>query len=110
MSFQTLDFSYINQNPYFAGISLLMLNFGSRYIMTDLGKFIENVLSHNIVKRFILFCMFFVATRNFLTSLILTIVFSVLIYGLFNDHSKYSLVPNIHRVKHKMKEYYKDKD
>lgn len=102
-----LDFSYLNQNAYFAGVSLLMLNVGSRYIMSDIGNFLESVLTHDLVKKVILFCMFFVATRNITTSLVLTVVFSVVIYGLFNEKSKYSLIPNKAKIKDTLRDYYK---
>lgn len=101
-----MDFSYLNNNPYFSGIALLMLNLGSRYIMSDLGEFHQKVLSHEIVKKIILFFLFFVGTRNVITSLILTIMFSVIIYGIFNENSKYSLIPNQKHLNRKIKEYY----
>jgi hypothetical protein len=85
---------------------MLFLNMGSRFLMADLGAFNEKILSQNLVKKFILFCLFFVATRDIITSLLLTIAFSVIIYGLFNDKSKYSLVPSDPLIKDKMVSYY----
>jgi hypothetical protein len=101
-----LDFSYINGNPYFAGISLLMLNLGSRYIMGDIGEFLENILKNDFTKKLIIVALFFVATRDIVISLVLTIVFTIVVYGLFNEKSRYSLVPNDTKVKNKLKEYY----
>jgi uncharacterized membrane protein (DUF485 family) len=101
-----LDFSYINTSPYFSGIALLMLNLGSRYIIGDLGEFHQKVLTTEIVKKFVIFCMFFIGTRDIVTSLILTAMFCILIYGIFNEKSKYSLVPNNDLIKQKLKEYY----
>lgn len=101
-----LDFSYINTNAYAAGVSLLMLNIGSRYIMGDVGKFLESIISNDIVKKFVLFSMFFVATRNVITSLVLTLIFSIVIYGIFNEKSRYSLVPNDRNIKRTIQEYY----
>lgn len=85
---------------------MLFLNLGSRFIMADLGQFNEKILSQNLVKKFILFCLFFVATRDVITAAILTICFSVIIYGLFNENSKYSLIPDDSFIKEKLKLYY----
>jgi hypothetical protein len=101
-----LDFSYINGSPYFAGVSLLLLNIGSRYIMNDIGEFLQKILAHDLFKKIILFAMFFVATRDFLTSLTLTGIFIVIIYGFFNEKSKYSLVPSSSKIKKRIADYY----
>jgi hypothetical protein len=103
-----LDFSYINTNPYFAGVSLLMLNLGSRYVVGDIGHFLDNILKHDITKKFIIWALFFVGTRDVIKSLVLTIVFTIIVYGLFNEKSRYSLVPNDKKVKNKLKEYYQN--
>jgi hypothetical protein len=101
-----MDFAYVNNNAYMAGFSLLMLNVGSRYIMADIGGFLEKVLAHDLVKKLVLFCMFFVATRNAVTSLVLTVVFSIIIYGFFNEKSRYSLIPNDDLIKRQLSQYY----
>lgn len=103
-----LDFSYINTNPFLPGIAILMLNMGSRYVISDLGEFHQKVLSSEIVKKFIIFCMFFVATRDTMVSLILTIVFSIVVYGIFNEKSRYSLIQSDNTVKGRLKEYYEN--
>jgi len=96
----------INNNKYMWGSAMLFLNLGSRFVMADIGKFNEKLLSNDIAKKFILFCLFFIATRDVLTSAILTMAFSVIIYGLFNEQSRYSLVPNDSIIKQKIKNYY----
>jgi hypothetical protein len=96
----------LNNNKFFWGSCMLFLNMGSRFVIADLGSFNEKILSHNLVKKFILFCLFFVATRDILTSLLLTIAFSIIIYGLFNENSKYSLVPQENEMKNVIKKYY----
>jgi hypothetical protein len=100
---------FINGNKYLWGISLLLLNVGSRHIVMDLGKFNENILANSIVKKFVLFCMFFVATRDVLVSLVLTLCFSVIVYGLLNENSRYTLVPHDQSIKQKIREYYENR-
>jgi hypothetical protein len=96
----------LNNNKYLWGTCMLFLNMGSRFIAADLGTFHEKVLSQNIVKKFILFCLFFVATRDVAAALVLTIGFSVIIYGVFNDKSKYTLIPKQQESVETLKKYY----
>jgi hypothetical protein len=100
-----IDLSFINTNSYVSGISLLLLNIGSRYLMGDISKFLENIFQTEIFKKIILFALFFVATRDIIKSFVLTLIFSVLIYGLFNEKSRYSLIPNDEMIKKKLQIY-----
>lgn len=99
----------LNNNKYLWGISLLFLNLGSRHIIGDLNKFHEKILAHEIVKKIVIFSMFFVATRDIPVSIVLTIAFSVIVFGLLDDKSKYSLVPNDTDVRNKIKEYFSNR-
>jgi hypothetical protein len=100
----------INDNKYAWGIALLLLNVGSRYLATDLGKFHEAVLSNDLVKRFVLFSLFFVATRDVLIALTLTLVFSVIVYGFLHEKSRFSLVPDKKCIRDRMNEFFTPKD
>ena len=102
-----MDFSIVNNNVYIAGVSMLLLNIGSRFVMGDIGKFLEGILSHDIVKKIVLLALFFVATRNVVVSVVLTVVSCVIIYGLFNEKSKYSLIPVDSDIKKYIRKYYK---
>jgi len=102
-----MDLSTVNNNVYIAGVALLLLNIGSRHLMGDIGKFLEGVLSHDVVKKIVLLALFFVATRNVVVSLVLTVVTCIIIYGLFNEKSKYSLVPVDGDIKKYILKYYK---
>lgn len=96
----------INDNKYVWGVALLLLNMGSRYLATDLGKFHETILSNDMVKRFILFALFFVATRDVIIALILTLVFSIIVYGFLHENSRFSLVPDEKCIRNRMREFY----
>lgn len=82
----------LNQSKYFAGISMLLLNLGSKYIAMELSETHEQILSNKIIRRFIIFTVFFISTRDIWVSLTLTSVFIVLVSGLFNENSRYCLV------------------
>lgn len=83
----------INTSKIFWGVSMLMLNFGARYVVADLGKTHELILSHEITKKLIVLCLFFVATRDILMSFILTVAYIVVIDGILHEKRRFCLVP-----------------
>lgn len=109
MKFNLLDnMNKMNGNKYLAGIALLMLNLGSKYLIIDISKSTEQLLKLTIIRRFTLFSIFFIGTRNILISLILTAVFIVFSSGLFNDNSKFCILPKkLKEVDIEPKEYQK---
>ena len=91
-SFRNLS-KMTNESKFFMGITMLMFNFGSKYISIDLSNSQEAIMKSKIIRRLTLFCMFFVATKDLYTSLILTAVFTVLAFGIFNEKSKLCILP-----------------
>lgn len=83
----------LNNNKILWGVAMLMMNAGSKYVIGDLGKFHEKVLTHELVKKMIVFAMFFVATRDIVVSFLLCVLYIVLIDGVFHEKRKFSLVP-----------------
>lgn len=86
-------FTLIATNKVFIGVAILIMNMGSRFVIMDIGKMHEKLLSNEIFKKVVIFCMFFVATRDIMTSVILTFAFIVLLDGLLNEKSRFNLIP-----------------
>tara|TARA_B100000674_G_C37884760_1_gene936102 strand:- start:860 stop:1327 length:468 start_codon:yes stop_codon:yes gene_type:complete len=84
---------YLNKNKYFTGIMMILLNIGSRYVALDLSKTQQNILSSVWVRRALVFTIVFIATRDIKVSLLLTLMFVILISGLFNGKSRYCILP-----------------
>lgn len=82
----------INTSKYFAGMLILLLNLGSRFLVMELSETQEQLLSNKIIRRFVIFTVVFVSTRDVLVSLVVTAVFIVLVSGIFNENSKYCIV------------------
>lgn len=82
----------INNSKYMAGIAMIVLNIGSKYIIMELSESQEAFMTNKIFRRFAIFTISFIATRDIITSLILTSVFIILVGNLFNENSKYSIV------------------
>ena len=85
-------FDNLNQSKYFAGIMMLVLNLGSKYITMELSESQDELLRNKIIRRFLVFTVVFVATRDIFVSLILTGIFILFVSGLFNENSSYSIV------------------
>lgn len=86
-------FTLIATNKIFIGVAILIMNMGSRFVIMDIGRMHEKLLSNEIFKKVVIFCMFFVATRDIMTSVILTFAFIVLLDGLLNEKSRFNLIP-----------------
>ena len=84
----------VNSSKITIGIAMIMFNLGSKYIIMDISKNQEQFFKNIIIRRLTLFCIFFVATRDVFISLVLTAVFVVLAFGLFNQDSKYCILSN----------------
>jgi hypothetical protein len=79
--------SSVNTNPYLIGIMMLMLNLGGRFLSLEISKEQEKFMSQPMVRRFFLFAVLFVATRNIVISIGLTIIVVILLGYLFNENS-----------------------
>lgn len=87
----------LNNNKYFVGVIMILLNLGSKYISVELSESQEKFLGSPIIRRIILFTVFFTATRDIWISFLLTAAFVILVGGIFNDSSNYCLIPKKYR-------------
>jgi len=79
--------SSVNSNPYFIGLMMLLLNLGGRFLSLEISKEQEKILSLPIVRRFFLFAVLFVATRNVIIAAGLTVIVILCLGYLFNENS-----------------------
>lgn len=84
---------FLNNNKIFWGVTMILLNMGSKYVMADLGRIHEKVLSHEFAKKIIVFSMFFVATRDIFVAFILSVFYVILVDGLMHERRLFSLFP-----------------
>ena len=73
----------LNENKYFIGFSMILLNIGARFIIDELDDDMRKVVSAKMVRRFFIFCSFFMATKDVIKATILTIVFVIIISEVF---------------------------
>ena len=89
---------YLNQSKYFAGLIMIMLNIGSKFVSVQFSKSAEEYFKMNVTKQILVFSMAWMATRDIYTALVITAVFVVLSEHLFNEESRFCVVPHKYRV------------
>jgi len=92
---------FLNSSKFFAGIVMIMLNVGSKFISIQFSKSTEEYLKYSISKQLLVFAMAWMGTRDIYTALALTAIFVVLSDHLFNEESHLCVVPHEYRVLNK---------
>ena len=83
----------LNSSTFFAGVMMICLNIGSRYIQLNLDESTESYIKYALTKEIMVFTISWMATRNIYMSLGLTAVFIVLADFIMNEKSRYCLLP-----------------
>ena len=90
----------LNTSKYFIGIMMIILNIGSKYITVKLSKSLEAYVRNHVLRELLIFSVCWMGTRDIYISLILTAVFFVLTQHLFNEESKFCVLPKEYREYH----------
>jgi hypothetical protein len=89
---------FLNNSKFFAGVVMILLNIGSKFIAIQFSKSTEEYLKMNVTKQLLIFAMAWMGTRDIYTALVLTAVFTILSDHLFNEESPYCCVPEKYRI------------
>jgi len=79
--------SKIASSPYSLAIAMFLINVGNRFLPLEITKGQEAFLNQPWFRRIIIFIIFFLATRNFVTAFWLTSVVVLCVGYLFNENS-----------------------
>jgi hypothetical protein len=71
----------LNDNKFFLGIMLILLNIGSRHLVDEFSTDPKSYDQHIILRRLAVFAVCFVGTRDLVTSLLLTAGFIIIAQG-----------------------------
>lgn len=85
----------VNGSRFFAGLVMIMMNIGSKYVNLKLSKNQEEFLRGAIARQVLIFSIIWMGTRDIITSLILTAVFVILTDHLFNEESRFCVVSKV---------------
>ena len=83
----------IGTNKLILGLVIIFMNIGSRYIELRLTTGQEMVLK-NIAREVLIFTIAFINTKDLILSFIITGIFIILANFVFNEKSKYNILPN----------------
>ena len=75
--------SCINENKYIIGLTMIMLNIGARFIIDELDDDLRKLISNTVVRRVVIFCSCFMATKDLFTATVVTVIFVILINEVF---------------------------
>ena len=89
MEFINNAISSLNSSTFFAGLMMICLNIGSRYIQLNLDESTESYIKYALTKEILVFTISWMATRNIYSALVLTAVFVILADFALNEKSKY---------------------
>jgi len=82
----------ISSNKLFIGAMMIFMNIGSRHIEIKLTKSQETLMK-NIATEILIFTIAFIGTRDIITAIIITTIFVLLSKFVFNENSKYNILP-----------------
>ena len=69
----------LNENKYFIGLMMIMVNIGSRFIIDELNDEHRKIFKNSMFRRIVIFSVIFMATRDIVISVVVTGLFIVLI-------------------------------
>jgi len=93
---------YLNNSKFFAGVIMILLNVGSKFITIQFSKSTEEYMKYSLSKQILVFAMAWMGTRDIYAALGLTAVFTILSEYLFNEESTLCIVPHHMRVLDKL--------
>jgi len=80
---------------------MLLINVGSKYDEMGLSSSQEEALRNGLGRELLIFAMMFTGTRDIVVSILMTAAFVVLSNYLFNENSKYCIIPQqLRRLAH----------
>ena len=101
-SYVNHNIMYLNNSKFFAGVIMILLNIGSKFITIQFSKSTEEYLKWIVSKQLLVFAMAWMGTRDIYAALGLTAVFTILSDYLFNEDSSLCIVPQKYRVLEKL--------
>ena len=90
----------LNNNKFFAGIVMLIMNIGAKYATIEFSKTQEQYLKNVFSKQLIIFATAWVATHDIIVSVLLTAAFVILSDFIINPESQLCMLPERYKTMH----------
>ena len=69
----------LNSNKFLPAIAIILSNLGGKYLTLDVNKKTDKFLQRPIIRRSIVFLIAFLASRDILDSLIVTLIYIIFV-------------------------------
>lgn len=92
----------LNSSKFFAGIIIILINIGSKFITIQFSKSTEEYLKYTISKQILIFGMAWMGTRDIYIAFAMTAILTVLSDYLFNEESSLCIIPYKYRILDKL--------
>ncbi len=86
-------FDWVNKSKIFGGVMVILLNIGSKYTLMKFSPTQEAFLRNMITRQVLMFCMIWTATRDIVVSILLTAALHILTEYMFNEKSRFCVIP-----------------
>ena len=105
----------LSNSKLFGGCIMLLTNIGGKYLAIDMPDNLEKLFSKYFILRcLVLFSIFFMATRDIKSSLLISLLFFIVVKFFINEKSSFCLVTKDNdkedKQKRKESEYMKAKE
>ncbi len=92
----------LNSSKFFAGLIMIFLNIGSKFITLNLTNSQETYLKYILSRQLLIFAVAWMGTRDIFMSLGLTAIFVILADFITNENSKYCVMPESYKKLHNL--------
>ncbi len=82
----------LNNNKLFTGCVMIIMNVGGRYIATDLPSNMDKIFANIWVRRLVVFCVAFIATRDIRIAIFITLMFILVFHYLLNEKNEMNIL------------------
>lgn len=85
----------LSNNKLFGGCIMLLTNIGGKYLAQEMPTNMDKLFANNLILRYlVLFSVFFMATRDIKTSILLSLLFFIIIKFFINEKSSFCFIKN----------------
>jgi hypothetical protein len=78
----------LSENKIFIGLLMIMVNVGARFIIEELSDEHREIAKGDVFRKIVIFASVFMATRDIIISLIVTLIFVVLMKEVLGKEEK----------------------
>ena len=83
----------VNDSKVFAGVMIILLNVATKFVPIRVSKSMEAFLRYTFSRNLLVFAICWVGTRDIIISLCITLIFVILMDFLFNEESRFCILP-----------------